>query len=551
MTRGSRLFFNGSVYQGHAGQSGAADGVWAEALAVEQGRVVFCGPLAEAEQRLAALRAGTSLPVPERVDLQGRFLIPGFIDGHMHPLWGAVFQEDGLKLVDASGAFLDSRAEIGERVRLALAEGPESEQWLVGYGWTPALARESGFDRCWLDQVSPRRPVYLLSLDAHFAIVNSAGLERLGTIVYPDGSGHIPAGEDGRPSGLLLETPQFIASMRVLGQMPFEQRARAFERFQAQAVACGITTVCDIVADRAALDFYLDMWRQRRLRLRVFVAPYGPLNEAASLREQLARVPEAREQVCLGPLKFLLDGTPGNHNAAWFQAYSDDPSTSGFLTIAPDALTAEVMRAEREGYDLALHAAGDLSVHLALDAIESGTAWAPRAAESPCRHRIEHFDNVTDSDRKRLVGLAGRGLVASVQPTHFAEVYLQTIRRVIGAERLRREYPLATFVRAGVPLAINTDWPAALSFDPRENLTLALEHGEESLSPEQALEAATWGNAYALHAEMWLGSFAPGCRADAVLLDRDPLSHPPVEWQISSVLQDGEVVEGSLGEGVD
>ncbi|MGH9536022.1 MAG: amidohydrolase family protein, partial [Terriglobales bacterium] len=149
-------------------------------------------------------------------------------------------------------------------------------------------------------------------------------------------------------------------------------------------------------------------------------------------------------------------------------------------------------------------------------------------------------------DLARLPALAAHGLVASVQPTHFHPVYVETIARVLGPERMRREYPLASLLRAGLPLALNSDWPAAMSFAPMENLRAAVGHGvaaqdavahdaaahdaadgSEALTPAEALHALTWGNAFAARRERDLGAIAAGYCADAVLLDGDPLAMPP------------------------
>ena len=473
------------------------------------------------------------------MDIKGRTLIPGFIDGHMHPLWGAVYQESGIPLINAEGAFLDRTEDVAGAVRQWIATHPDSNDWVVGYGWNPSLSKDAAFDRHLLDRAAGRRPVYLLSLDAHFALVNSAGLERLGAIHFPPDSGLIPE-VTGGPRGLLLETPQFIATMRVVGHIDYTWKAVAFESFQRRALACGITTINDVVTDMDALAFYARLLREERLHLRMLCSPYGPLGVREKMQAWLEenRIPAHR--LALGPVKYLLDGTPGNHNAAWFQPYTDDPSTSGFLTIAPDALTEVVRGAERNGYDLALHAAGDLSVHASLDAIEFGTD----EGQPHRRHRVEHFDNMTGNDRRRLPRLSGRGLVASVQPTHFAEVYLATIRRVIGEERLQREYPLKVFLQTGVPLAINTDWPAALTFSPLENMQLAEEHGEESLTPQEALLAATAGNAYAVRRERELGAIAEGYCADAVLLDGDPTQPHPERLKVLATWVEGKLLSG-------
>lgn len=524
-----QLLTNGNIWQG--------GGDWAPAAAVAAGRFLAVGTERDASSALAV--GGGDF---ERCDLAGGYLVPGFVDAHMHPLFGAVFQESGIPLRDAAGNFLHSPAAVAEAVAAAHAAAPPGE-WLVGYGWNPSLRADPLFAREWLDRAAPGRPVYLLSLDAHFSLASSAALERIGELRYPADSGQIPRDAHGRPLGLFLETPQFIASLRVLALLPFEFKAAAFARFQSQALAAGLTAITDIVGDLEMLRFYARLLGAGQLRLRVQVSPYGPMDNRREMAEFLANEEIDPARLALGPVKYLLDGTPGNHNAAWFQPYADEPGTSGFLTIAPDALAAAVRGAVRGGYDLALHAAGDLSVHVALDAIERGAA---PASGHGARLRVEHFDNVTAEDRARLPALARLGLVASIQPTHFHPVYVATIERVLGPERMRREYPLASLLTAGLPLALNSDWPAAMTFAPLANLRAACEHGAEALAPAAALDALTAGNAYAAHCESSLGRIAPGYLADAVLLDRNPLASSTADPRILATWIGGDLVCGAL-----
>jgi len=512
----------------------AADGAWRQAMAVRDGTIVALG----SEPQVRRALQGTY----QTRSLGGHYLIPGFIDAHIHPMFGAIFQESGIRLSDEAGHFLDDPRAVAAAVRHYIATTAlNPDAWVVGYGWSPGLAEAPAFDRQLLDSVSGGHPVYLLSLDAHLALVNTAGLSRLGPISYPPGSGAIPLGADQKPRGLLLETPQFIASLRVISQIPFAFRARAFENFQVRALQDGLTTIGDILSDRDGLAFYLRPAREHRLLLRVAVSPYGPLRQRREMQHLLEGSPLLR--VMLGPDKYLLDGTPGNHNAAWFQPYSDRPlalgGTSGMLTLSPDALATIVRTAVRNHTPLALHAAGDLSVHEALDAV----ALAP--ANGTLRMRIEHFDNLTAEDQKRLEVLARHGLVASIQPTHFAPVYATALPGLLGADRMHREYPLARILHAGVPVALNSDWPAALTFDPLQNLQAAEEHGAESLTPREALRAATYGDAYALGREASLGSLAVGHRADFVLLDGDPTQLHPERLHVLATFINGQQVAGA------
>lgn len=530
----AQIFCGGQVLESGFHASPA----WTQAAAVHEGRIVAVGTEAKVRRDLKALELES-----ETVDLAGGYLIPGFIDAHMHPLFGAVFQDDGLKLMDAQGGFLNHPRAVAEAVSQARFQPAGENDWLVGYGWNPDLAQHPDFNLALLDAVAPQWPVYLLSLDAHFALVNSVGWRKLQPLDYPAGSGEIPRDPAGRPRGLLLETPQFIASLKVLAQMPYERVARAFERFQQAALAAGLTTIADIITDPGVLGIYQRLLRENRLRLRLFTSPYGPLDCHAAMAGQLRTEEHDATRLGLGPEKYLLDGTPGNHNAAWFQVYADQTSTSGYLTLSPDALTAAVERAHREKRDLALHAAGDLSVHYALDAIEFGALrhWGRYGdGPLPARIRIEHFDNVTTVDRDRLSGLARLGLVASVQPTHFHPVYLRVIEKVLGPARMKNEYPLATLTRAGIPVALNSDWPAAMTFAPLEIIAAALAHGEESLDAAAALAGYHHVSALALRAEAWLGRIAPGCAADLVLLDGDPLERRPGQPHIQKLWLNGD-----------
>jgi hypothetical protein len=252
--------------------------------------------------------------------------------------------------------------------------------------------------------------------------------------------------------------------------------------------------------------------------------------------------------VRLGAIKILSDGSMGSGTAAFFEAYSDDPGTTGLLLYPVRELERLIREADAAGFHLAVHAIGDRANSLVLDAFEKA-ARANGARER--RWRIEHAQVVRKADIARYRDL---GVIASIQPSHCIDDMRWAERR-IGAARARDSYNFRSFTGAGVAVAFGTDWFVE-PLDPRLGLYAAVtrefpEGGppggwfpKERITLEDALDLYTRGSAYAEFAEADKGTLQPGKLADLAVFAADLFSVPPRE--ILSTPVDLTVVGGRV-----
>lgn len=490
----------------------------AQAVAIRGERIIAVGTSDEV-RRLAG-------EATEVIDLRGRFAMPGFNDAHIHLASGGLAK----LAVDFTGAA--SLEEFQERIRARLREYRPGE-WVTGRGWDHTRWPEGRFPtRIDLDLVSREHPMIFTRVDGHVAVANSRALQLAGvTRETPDPPGGqiFRDGLSGEPTGMLAETAMGLVGRHVPPPSR-EQRRRAIELALAEAAAHGITSIHD---NSSWEDFlvYEELKREGRLTLRVYEwLPFAaPLERLEQMRRRGAGGADAWLRT--GALKGVTDGTLGSRTAAMLEPFADDRSTSGILRMPAEDLRRMVVERDAAGYQIALHAIGDLANRVSLEAFA-----AARAANGArdARHRIEHAQVVAPADFPRFAEL---GVIASMQPCHQTNDQRWAGQR-LGPERSRGAYAWRTFLRHGVPLAFGTDYPVE-PLDPMIGLyacaTRELPEGgpeggwipEEKITVAECIEAYTAGSAFAEFAENEKGRIRPGMLADIVVLTADVTRIPP------------------------
>jgi predicted amidohydrolase YtcJ len=487
------------------------------AMAVDEGLVVAVGD-DDAIRRLAG--AGDEI-----VNLECRPVLPGFEDAHLHLSDGAI----ALGRLDLRNA---GSAETVAALVADRAAGLTWGTWIRGFGWDQTRWDVKEWPhRSVLEARCADHPVALARIDGHVGWLNGLALQILGI----DASTPDPAGgrierdpRTSEPTGILLEA----AWDQVRARIPRESRQDrklALERALAEMRRLGITAVHD-VTDATALPLLADLLAAGKLSARISaILPIGLDREAAEALRR-GHTP-GHPWIETGTLKVFLDGTLGSRSAALLEPYADAPAASGALRIAPDALETMIAEADAAGWTVAVHAIGDLAVRTALDAFE---ALPERRRDRP--HRIEHVQVVADEDLPRF---RRTGVVASVQPVHFRED-LPWIADRLGERAGARIYPARSLLEAGASVAFGTDWPIA-PLDPWLGIGAATSqrgptsdaHGEagiaEDVPLEVALRAYTEAPARLSGRKETLGRLAPGCFADFVVLDCDPVGPIGIE----------------------
>lgn len=494
------LFINGTVLTMDPHRPAA------EALAVRAGRIVALGATAE----ILAWRQAHS----EVIDLQGRCLVPGFHDSHLH------LGQHGLALTRLRLHDVPTLALALARIA-AHAQTLAPDTWLLGAGFAMSRWGVSSLSKHDLDRVVPSRPVLLLSQDHHSAWVNSRALALAGISAgTPDPEdGVIVRDASGEPSGVLLERAVALVR-RVVPEPSDAELAAAVWRAGQDLARYGITTAHHMAYESPASFRQLALAASREdYPLRVWACL--PQEDAEHAKALGIATGQGGERFAIGGAKFFADGALGSLTA-WMLTPYIGTDTCGVPVHGPEVLAARLPAVIEAGLTPVIHAIGDAANRAALDALEaSRSLWQAKGL----RPRIEHAQHLHPDDQGRFAAL---GVIASMQPIHLT-FDQQRIRELL-PDRLEWAYVWRTLHELGTPLAFGSDTPVA-SPDVLAGLRAATERQgsdgavlgpNERLGVTEALAAYTRGAAYAIAREHRSGQLSPGYDADLVVLSHDP-----------------------------
>jgi len=535
-----RAFVNGVIYTVDEAFSTAS------ALAVKDGRFIYVG---DDDGVRAHIGPNTFV-----VDLDGRTVIPGLHDAHVHIRYGerelyprTPDIRTGLgewASVERMQAVIRHALETGEGMR----PGPEP-RWIVLGGWMSDVWDPPVFRKELLDAVAPDNPVFI-SRYTHGSGANSKALELAGiTRDTPDPpGGHIKKDERGEPTGEFVERapPQLTRLIPPLPPLTDFEISRNLVEGTQLAIASGLTTIHG--ADGVGYDEV-----QRRVKLYDVGLLRIRINEMASesAAQRLGEPLNLDNRYVVRSVKAYADGALGSRGALFLEEYSDYPGFFGEAVRSEDELARSATALLRLGFTLRVHTIGDGANHVAINAFERALQ-ATGIDGRDARFSLEHAQVFTPSDLPRLVDL---GIVASMQPLHATEdMHFAEAR--IGPERLKYAYIWSDLLDLGVPLATGTDYSvspynpfytlhAAVTRQDRDNQPPGGWIPEQALTREEALRAATMGGAYVMHAEDVLGSIEVGKLADFVVIPVDYMTVPAEDiWKIrpDMTVIGGEVV---------
>jgi predicted amidohydrolase YtcJ len=505
---------------------------FATAVAVQRGTILAVGDDAEVrahcDARTEVLHAG------------GQALIPGLVDSHLHPFWGAEL---------ARGTDL-SRATTTDEVLAALAATPPRRGWVFAWGldYDAAPSAEQ------IAAVGGGAPAFVRLSDLHTALVTPKALELAGVDgprEFPDGSSVVCV--DGVPTGELREPG---AMDLVLAIAPRLRAAEVHARHVSELKrlnALGLTGAHVMDGDPGTLDLLRELEASGSLTLRLRVPLWQTPETTDEEMEAQLGLRDARGQLWRGgTVKFFADGVIDS-GTAWLQ----EPDTHGESVepFWPDVkrLGQAIERFARAGFQVATHTIGDRAVRFTLGAYT-------RAGAAPgVRHRLEHLETLPDD---LVVRIGAAGVTASMQPTHLTGIRGDgsgNWNERLGPERAARAFRMRDLIDAGATLALGSDWPVA-DADPRLGLAAARlrrvpstpEHlavlPGQALTAEEALAGYTTAAAFAVNEENAGGRIRPGMRADLTGLAADPVDTPAAELPDVPVwltVVDGKVVFAS------
>jgi predicted amidohydrolase YtcJ len=553
------ILLNGDVY------TMEEDHPWASAIVVTGNEITA---VLDDDAETEAFR-GASTQV---IDLQGKFVVPGFIDGHVH------FNGAGSLINDANlMAVSDDQGLVDEMRRVVgiLGEG----EWITGGLWGAyeewSLGAESAGekregrwepDRWVIDEVTANHPAVLNSFDRQLYLANTAALRAAGLEDAPvDG---MKLNEEGVPTGLIYRDSPALGEIRTVQKPKSHERLLDENRAALKALReAGIVEIHDIARPDQTARF-LELQKNGELTARVWLRP--DLSRGADLGAQgltMGLHPETGEPdtfLRYGALKGYIDGIMGTHGALFFEPYDDQPDNYGHyrLHTSNDSQMLEgdmekmygLIRAGLDaGFVPNVHAIGTKGVALMLDMYER----LRNQGVDLTGFRVIHNQVVRPEDFPRFNEL---GVIAEVNPYHISDD-MRWMEERIGYERSKGAYAFASMLENGTMLSFGSDWPgtsaAEYHMHPRYLIHAAVnrttlnhtpEGGwfpEQKISVHEALKAYTINNAFAAFESDIRGSLKEGKLADITVCDLNLLEIDPkdiLKMNVEMTIVDGEIV---------
>ena len=530
----------------------------AQAVAIRDGKFIVVGSSA------AALKERG--PKTQMIDLQGKFVSPGFNDNHVHFASAAQFLEFNIMAVSKQEEFV-------ARVRDVVARLPKGE-WIVGGFWgaydewaegTAGGHRREPFapDMKLIGEITADYPMFIRKFDDSQFAANQAALRAANIDLSNPQAADVEFLKDsqGRFNGHMRgKGVTRLFSAVAPRSFSRDRRLQQTKNALAEIRKFGVTNVSDM-SDDTQLDIYRELHRNGELTVRVHFRP--GLDRWKELADGGMRVGSGDEWIRLGALKGHIDGIMGTSSARFFQPYSHDPSNRGRwrpLMVNEKGEFVEgkflgyMLAADRAGLQLTVHAIGDEANHLLLNYLEE---LNKQNGKRDRRFRLVHAQVVAAQDFKRLGQL---GVVAEVQPFHLSDD-MRWMEERIGHERSKGAYAFRSIQASGAILSFGTDWPGTSASEYPINPMLGLyaavtrqttsgkpEAGwfpDERIGIEDAIRAYTYNTAYANFEEKIKGSIEVGKFADLAVLSKNLLKVAPGELlktEVVYTIVNGKVV---------
>lgn len=521
-----RVLLNGAIYSVDAANS------WADAVAILDGKFIAVGSNAEVSQYIG--------PDTSQMDLQGRMVMPGIVDMHIHPIEGAMAE-----LYDCSFPFTSTVDDMLAAVSECVDETPDGE-WIRGGQWPVQLmAADPAIHAGLLDTVAPNNPVFLMDSTVHNAWINTAALERLnidrdtmdppGGIIFHDSTG--------QPTGILADDAAYN-TLSTLPDYSQEQYKSAVLWTVDLLNSFGITGYKEALSEAGSLNAYSSLDRSGKLKMRVATSLIWKRSwsqDDEQHRQNIERRDSYRTaRVNPDFIKIFLDGIPPTRTAYLLEPYvataGFDADFRGNPLHDSAELAKDVTAFDAAGLTVKMHAAGDGASRQGLDAIE---AARKANGSSGLRHEISHAGMLHPDDIDRFAEL---NAIPELAPILWYPIpgLAQAQASVVGKERAERTFPIRSLVEAGAQPAYGSDWPAVV---PTPNPWPGIEAMVTRRNPypdspqnakweEQAVDLATairiftLNGARALKLEGTTGSIEVGKSADLIVLDRNIFEIP-------------------------
>ena len=515
-----------------------------EAVAVFGGKIVKVGT-----NRGIAPFVGEKSSV---LDLEGKTLIPGFNDSHTHNVATGEFLHS-LGLIDAAPELTPTIPVLLERVRERVKDTSKGG-WVGGKNYVPEAVKEKRWPSLEeLDSVAPDNPLIIIIRGYHAHVVNSKALQLAGiTKDTPNPEGGVIDKDPvtGEPTGVLRDTPFMKA---VIPQASLADFKTGLARLSEAYVKIGVTSTGEAGAPDTpdAFRAYQEAVADGTLKTRTYLM----------IREQFYRPNDlglrtgfGNDMLRLGAVKIFMDGSIQCYTCAFEEPYiTKDTRGMEGLRYTREQIETIIEECHRLGYQVAIHAQGDYTIRMAVDAIERAMKKNPRPDP---RHRIEHClcPSAKELERMRELGIIANFYL--FHPWYWGDRHIDDF---IGEDRAGRMVPAKTAMDMGINVCAHSDCPVCTPDNPvwpsnplwgmwcavNRKTRSGREIGpREKLTPLEALRAYTINGAYATFEEEIKGSIEPGKLADMVILSENPLKIDP--WEIRNIKVEKTIIGGKI-----
>ncbi len=551
-----KIYLNGTIF------TSDSNNTVAHAIAFEGGKVLAVGSNAE----MQALRNATT----EIIDLQGKMLMPGVVDSHLHPFWGGL-QLSGCNLDYASLSVADTLKFVQDYIDQDPQTGENDWLQVRAYLRQAVLPIGTDITRRDLDTLKTDRPVILFANDCHTLVANTRALELFGidenTPIPPDGT--IRRYPDGTLNGIMEDAP----AMRAFDSIPGIDDAKAVviaKDVQQLLNSQGVTTVMDARALPVQFDAFTTLKNNDELTIRLVGAREITPDNAPSV----ADVPPAVERmmefaakytdktwqekpgIFISHAKFFVDGVmqspintasllaPYRENKGTKEAPNWQPSENmGYLYYSNELLSALISAVSEKGFHPHMHTVADGAIEVTLDAIE---AMRQKLPGKDIRPSLAHNELTSPHQYKRFKELGAMPCL-SFQWAGYTQEFADEMRDILGEERFENLEPAGKFYDAGIRVAFGSDWPIDPLNEWHDFKVAVTRQGEAPNNPRlntdrnvtitEVLRSATIDAAYMIAADQYVGSLEAGKFADYIILDRDLLTGDPADIENVKILE--------------
>lgn len=508
--RMTKAFINGKIFTVNEIQP------YAEAVIVEGNKIKFVGSTSDARKFIDAQT--------EVIDLEGKLLLPGFNDSHLH------FTSGGSYLLGINLRPALSKEEFVEIIQsYILKRSLPVSAWITGGRWDHELWPDKSLPtKELIDPFTENTPVFVSRIDGHVGLANSKALDLAGITKNtpdPDG-GLIERDEEGNPTGILKDNAMDLV-FKVIPPPSLEEKFEAALRSLEEARQLGITSVQDMTQPDE-FEAYKKILADGNLTCRIY--SIWPIDRYEDIVRAGVTVGNEEGLLKRGGLKAYADGSLGASTAWFFEPYISDPKNYGLAidVVTNGNLEKWATEADRNRLQICTHAIGDRANAFMLDLYEK-----IKNVNSPWerRFRIEHAQHLRKEDIKRFAEI---GVIASVQPYHCIDDGVWAEKR-IGPDRIKTTHAYKSLLNNNAVVAFGTDWPVA-PLNPLYGIYAAVTRHtvdgknpngwipEEKISVEDAIRCYTLNAAYASYEEKIKGSIEVGKLADFVVLSDDILT---------------------------